>query len=67
MRTLIRTCLEVFFLVCLNQCRQLATSKLGDTTPIRDDNMALSNLDDSKASVPSPNAYLIARPTYTLS
>ncbi|UHG94384.1 hypothetical protein [Spirosoma oryzicola] len=43
------------------------TPTLGNTTSTRDDNMALGDCNDAKASVLSPNAYLIARPKYTLS
>ncbi|GAB3946649.1 hypothetical protein GCM10028805_17510 [Spirosoma harenae] len=55
----------LFLLLSLSQCKE--PSITSDTTPTRDDNIALGNPDGAKASDSSPNAYLISRPTYSLS
>lgn len=57
----------VALIVSLNQCKQPSITAPANTTPTRDDNMAMGNPDGAKTSESSPNAYLINRPTYSLS
>ncbi len=51
----------------LSQCKQNNQPNPTSTQPTRDDNLALGNPDGAKPVETSPNAYLITRPTYTLS
>ena len=48
------------------QCKQPSID-VPNTTPTRDDNLALGNPDGATISEDSPNAYLITRSTYSLS
>lgn len=54
-------------LACLSQCKQPSVPVPNNTTPTRDDNLALGNPDGAKTSESSSNAYLITRTTYSLS
>jgi len=54
-------------LLALTQCKQPSVVTPDNTTPTRDDNMAMGNPDGAKPSESSPNAYLITRSTYSLS
>ncbi|GAB4035430.1 DNA/RNA non-specific endonuclease [Spirosoma jeollabukense] len=60
-----RTFVGLVLILALDHCKQ--PSVPANTTPTRDDNMALGNPDGAKASESSPNAYLITRSTYSLS
>ncbi|WP_332368947.1 DNA/RNA non-specific endonuclease [Spirosoma telluris] len=53
--------------LALEQCKQPSIPIPSDTTPTRDDNLAMGNPDGAKLSESSPNAYLITRSTYSLS
>ncbi|GAB3959140.1 hypothetical protein GCM10028805_54690 [Spirosoma harenae] len=55
----------LFLLLALSQCKESVAPN--DTTPTRDDNMALGNPDGARTLESSPNAYLITRSTYSLS
>ncbi|UHG93176.1 DNA/RNA non-specific endonuclease [Spirosoma oryzicola] len=48
-------------------CKHSSAPAPQNTSPTRDDNMALGNPDNAKTAESSPNAYLIARPMYSLS
>lgn len=67
MAKLTRLCFGLLLLISLDQCKQPSVPATGNTTPTRDDNLAMGNPDGAKASESSPNAYLITRPTYALS
>ncbi|GAB3539461.1 DNA/RNA non-specific endonuclease [Spirosoma fluminis] len=54
-------------IVAVSQCKQGDAPAPQSTVPTRDDNLALGNPDGARASESSPNAYLITRPTYSLS
>lgn len=54
-------------IVSFSQCKRNDKLSPQSTIPTRDDNMALGNPDGARASESSPNAYLITRPTYSLS
>ena len=51
----------------LYECKQPSVPVPANTTPTRDDNIALGNPDGARTSESSPNAYLITRATYSLS
>lgn len=57
----------LFLVLSLNQCKQPGLPDPVNTTPTRDDNMAMGNPDGAKPVESSPNAYLISRVTYSLS
>jgi len=67
MRPIYRICFAVLLILSLDQCKQPSVPIPANTTPTRDDNMAMGNPDGARASEFSPNAYLITRPTYSLS
>ncbi|WP_227686816.1 DNA/RNA non-specific endonuclease [Spirosoma arboris] len=67
MNPLLRSLISLFLLLSLNQCKQPSIPVPVDTTPTRDDNMAMGNPDGARAIEFSPNAYLITRSTYSLS
>ncbi|GAB3991905.1 DNA/RNA non-specific endonuclease [Spirosoma daeguense] len=54
-------------LFTLIQCKQTPEPVPTNTTPTRDDHLALGNPDGARTSEASPNAYLITRATYSLS
>ncbi|WP_420146500.1 DNA/RNA non-specific endonuclease [Spirosoma sp.] len=54
-------------LFTLVHCKQPGVSTPDNTSPTRDDNMALGNPDGARTSEASPNAYLISRATYSVS
>lgn len=66
MRPIYRICLAVLLILSLDQCKQPSVPIPVNTTPTRD-NMVMGNPDGAKTSESSPNAYLITRPTYSLS
>lgn len=57
----------LLLILALDQCKQPSVPVQNNTTPTRDDNMALGNPDGAKASESSPNSYLITRSTYSIS
>lgn len=60
--------LFVVVLACsLYTCKQPSVPIPANMTPTRDDNMAMGNPDGAKPIESSTNAYLIVRPTYSLS
>lgn len=63
----IRLLIVLLLLLSLSQCKEPSVTVPTDTTPSRDDNMAMGNPDGAKAVESSSNAYLITRPTYSLS
>ena len=72
MSYLIGRSLRLFFglgllLTGLNQCRPDKALTPTPSIPTRDANLALGNPDGAKNDQTSPNAYLITRPTYSLS
>lgn len=62
-----RICFAVLLILSLDQCKQPSVPIPANTTPTRDDNIAMGNPDGAKSSESSPNAYLITRLTYSLS
>lgn len=54
-------------ILLLSQCKQSNEPTPSNSIPTRDDNMAMGNPDGAKSIESSPNAYLIIRPTYSLS
>ncbi|WP_246859228.1 hypothetical protein [Spirosoma sp. KCTC 42546] len=62
-----RFCVGLLLFLSLDQCKQACVPIPANTTPTRDDNMAMGHPDEAKASESSPNAYLITRSTYSLS
>jgi len=50
-----------------SQCKQSEVSPPVTTSPTRDDNLAMGNPDGARPLESSPNAYLITRPTYSVS
>nr|WP_317166050.1 DNA/RNA non-specific endonuclease [Spirosoma arboris] len=67
MNSFLRLLIGLSLLITLDQCKQPSVPIPANTTPTRDDNMAMGNPDGAKASDSSPNAYLITRSTYSLS
>ncbi|WP_020597530.1 hypothetical protein [Spirosoma panaciterrae] len=63
----VRLPIDLFLLLSLTHYKEPSVTPPNNTTPTRDDNMALGNPDEAKASESSPNAYLITRSTYSLS
>ena len=63
----IRTSLWLLVVLSLSQCKQPSVPVPANTTPSRDDNMAMGNPDGAKTSESSPNTYLINRSMYALS
>ncbi|WP_179950485.1 hypothetical protein [Spirosoma aerolatum] len=63
----VRLIVSFALLLSLSQCKEPSETTPSDSTPTRDDNMALGNPDGAKSSGSSPNAYLITRSTYSLS
>ncbi|GAB3688559.1 hypothetical protein GCM10027592_03680 [Spirosoma flavus] len=59
--------MAIDFTLILNACKEPSVNAPRNTTPTRDDNMALGNPDSAKPVESSPNAYLVTRPTYFLS
>ena len=62
-----RLVLCCLLLTLFEQCKPSAVVDPVSTQPTRDDNMALGNPDGAKPVETNPNAYLITRPTYSLS
>lgn len=55
------------FIGLFSQCKPPSIPIRANPTPTRDDNLAMGNPDQIRAVTSSPNAYLIVRPTYSLS
>jgi endonuclease G len=64
---MIKLSVRLFTGILLILSKQPSVPVSTNTTPTRDDNMAMGNPDGAKASEASPNAYLINRSTYSLS
>jgi endonuclease G len=62
-----RLIIALLLVLSLRQCKQPGSHAPANTTPTRDDNMAMGNPDGARTSENSPNAYLVNRPTYSLS
>ncbi|WP_223860946.1 DNA/RNA non-specific endonuclease [Spirosoma validum] len=67
MKQILRLSIGLLLILSLDQCKQPSVDVPSNTTPTRDDNVALGNPDGARTSENSPNAYLITRPTYSLS
>lgn len=66
-RKIVGYSLTLLVLITLTQCKKGVQPSSIDKNPTRDNNMALGNPDGAKASESNPQAYLINRPTYSLS
>jgi endonuclease G len=64
---LIQFSIWVSLSISLYQCKQPSVPVPANTTPTRDNNLALGNPDEAQTLETSPNAYLITRDTYSLS
>lgn len=67
MNPLLRSLIGLFLLLSLSQCKEPSVTAPNNSTPTRDDNLAVGNPDGARATESSPNAYLITRSTYSLS
>lgn len=67
MKHYFRLLISLLLIISFDQCKQPSVPVPANTTPTRDDNMALGNPDGARATESSPNAYLITRTTYSLS
>ncbi|WP_198175322.1 DNA/RNA non-specific endonuclease [Spirosoma telluris] len=67
MNSRLKSLIGIFLLLSLSQCKEPAVTASTNSTPTRDDNMAMGNPDGARASESSPNAYLITRSAYSLS
>lgn len=70
MRRISRLWLVLVLALALSQCKKdkdTQPTPVNNTIPTRDDNMALGNPDGARTDETNPGAYLITRPTYTLS
>ncbi|GAB2596722.1 hypothetical protein [Spirosoma areae] len=67
MKTFSRHCFYLLVITALDQFKQPSVPVPANALPARDDNMAMGNPDGARPLESSPNAYLITRPTYSLS
>jgi endonuclease G len=67
MKYISRLAVALLLILSLDQCRVAEPIAPSSSVPTRDDNLAMGNPDGATTSTGTPNAYLIGRPTYSLS